>query len=39
MNNMKEKLVNLKNEFLENLEKINSVEELENLDKDFLGKK
>ena len=36
---MKQKLENLKNEFIENLKTINSTEDLEILEKDFLGKK
>jgi phenylalanyl-tRNA synthetase alpha chain len=36
---MKEQLANLKNEFIENIKAINSTEELEILEKDFLGKK
>jgi len=36
---MKEQLANLKNEFIESIKAINSTEELEILEKDFLGKK
>ncbi len=36
---MKQKLENLKNEFIKNIEIINSTENLEILEKDFLGKK
>ena len=36
---MKEKLINLKSEFIENIKTINSPETLESLEKDFLGKK
>ena len=36
---MKQQLENLKNEFIENIALINSVEKLEELEKDFLGKK
>jgi phenylalanyl-tRNA synthetase alpha chain len=36
---MKQQLENLKNEFIENISSINSPEKLEELEKDFLGKK
>jgi hypothetical protein len=36
---MKEKLANLKKEFLENIEKINNLEELKEFENSFLGKK
>jgi hypothetical protein len=36
---MIEKLNNLKNTFLEQVKEVSSKEELENLEKDFLGKK
>jgi lipoate synthase len=35
---MKDKLANLKNEFIENIKAIDSVIKLEELEKDFLGK-
>jgi hypothetical protein len=36
---MKEQLANLKNEFIKSLENIETNNELETLEKDFLGKK
>jgi hypothetical protein len=36
---MQEKLQNIEKKFLENLEKINSREELQNLEAEILGKK